>query len=190
MYEWFKYKNKTIHPVQMPEEGNMTTTPTANLKAKSSDDNLSIDPSDASEKENEVSAESLTLGTQRKRSLVSLPSEGEEDEFLFSRLTKQIKGHWSKIMENYPNTSMLFRTSTTEKSDNETKEQNGISKVNRTDSITTSTSASTAIIEPQLISSAIKSVFLLPNFSCKRDDEGRRSVPFISSLLQVTKSIY
>ena len=165
----------------------------SNLKAKTSDVNLSIDPS---EKDKDIPELSLNSGKQRKRSMVSLPSEGEEEEFMFSRLKKQIKSHWAKIRETYPNNSMLFKTSVTkEEKESETKEEEPdstcTSNVNRSESINGSTStlvslSSIASVEQQLISCAIKSAFLLPNFSCKRDDEGRRCVPFISSLLQVS----
>ena len=137
--------------------------------------------------------------------MVSLPSEGEEeDEFMFSRLKKQIKSHWNKIKESYPNSSMLFRTPTlkesTESEIEEVQPETTTLRANRSESIKSSLSSSTAAssltsnssivnVEQHLISSALKSAFLLPIFSCKRDDEGRRGVPFISSLLQVVTLI-
>lgn len=145
-----------------------------NLKAKNSDENLST-PQENTE-------------TMRKRSLVSLPTEdGEEDEFLFIRLRKQIKGHWDKIMEN----GIIFRPRHHESTSNNTQ-NNHPSEITRIDSVrtessvaTTSTTSTIGLVEQSLLSSTIKSVLLLPAFSCKRDDEDRRVVPFISSLLRV-----
>lgn len=160
-------------PNQKPEEL------MKNLKAKNSDENLT----------STTSAVAIEPEKIRKRSMVSLPTEGEEeDEFLFIRLRKQIKGHWDKIMENG---NMFFRPQHNNQSTATAHE----TEINRTDSVkttTTATSTSTspstttnAPVENNLISSSIKSVFLLPAFSCNRDDEGRKVVPFISSLLQV-----
>lgn len=148
------------------------------LKSKISDDNLST-PVD-----NEVGPiDGPSFERTRKRSLVSLPggeeSEGE-DEFLFIRLRKQFKRHWNKIIEQYPNGSSLFRSPLSHNNDSELARTASVQT-----SSTTSSLASSVAKEQSLLSSAIKSSFLLPAFSCKMDDEGRRSVPFISSLLQV-----
>lgn len=168
--------NRTL---QLKEKKMPTSKPIniSNVKAKLSDENLSL--------EKDILDSPIDVGKQRKRSVVSLPSEGEEeDEFMFSQLKKQIKSHWNKIMENYPNSSMFFRTPTlkAEAINEEKSEKDGTAI-----SHTTSSSISSVDFEQNLLGSAMKSVFLLPNFSCKRDDNGRRCVPFISSLLQVTK---
>lgn len=163
-----------------PKPNQLTSNPEeilTNVKAKISDENLI----------NTVEPDKM-----KKRSLVSLPTEGEEeDEFLFIRLRKQIKGHWDKIMENG---TLFFRPHHTTHSNIAVAGEN---EIIRTDSMktnnsttTTSTIASTASsaiapAENNLFSSSIKSIFLLPAFSCNRDDEGRKIVPFISSLLQV-----
>lgn len=141
-----------------------------NLKEKNSQENLS------------------TVGSSekmRKRSMLSIPTEGEEeDEFLFIRLRKQIKGHWDKIMERHPNGNLFFRPV----NDNKTEESEEVStsvpsiQSNETPISITSTLAP---VEQNFLGAAIKSSLLLPAFSCKRDDEGRKIVPFISSLLQV-----
>lgn len=153
-----------------------------NLKAKNSDENLT----------STTTAVAIEPEKIRKRSMVSLPTEGEEDdEFLFIRLRKQIKGHWDKIMENG---NMFFRPH----HNNQNTAAAHETEINRTDSVkttTTTTSTNTSSsstttntpVENNLISSSIKSVFLLPAFSCNRDDEGRKVVPFISSLLQVNQ---
>lgn len=164
---------------------------TSKVTTKSLTENLSVDLS-----EKDTVDPPIELGKQRKRSMVSLPSEGEEeDEFLFIRLKKQIKNHWTKIMENYPHSSMFFKTPTLKNFvANESKAENlelSSSPVKSSVSFSATTSSLTsnssfAKFEPKLLSYAIKSAFLLPSFSCKRDDEGRRCVPFISSLLQVT----
>lgn len=166
---------------------------TSKVTTKSLTENLSVD---LSEKDT-ADPQQIELGKQRKRSMVSLPSEGEEeDEFLFIRLKKQIKNHWTKIMVNYPHSSMFFKTPTLKNVvANESKAENhelssspvkSSVSFSATISSLTSNSSSIAKFEPKLLSYAIKSAFLLPSFSCKRDDEGRRCVPFISSLLQVT----
>jgi hypothetical protein len=158
-------------PIPSPENSEETLT---NLKAKNSDENLMT---------TSVIVEPEKI---KKRSMISLPTEGEEeDEFLFIRLRKQIKGHWDKIMENG---NMLFRPQHNSHNSHDTE-------INRSDSVkttTTVTSTSTSSsattkspVENNFFSSSIKSVLLLPAFSCNRDDEGRKVVPFISSLLQV-----
>jgi len=143
-----------------------------NLKAKNSDENLTT---------------AVEPDKIKKRPMVSLPTEGEEeDEFLFIRLRKQIKGHWDKIIENG---TLFFRPH------HSMQHNNGETDIIRTDSNKTNASTTTiasttsssiiAQVENNLLSSSIKSVLLLPAFSCNRDDEGRKIVPFISSLLQV-----
>lgn len=142
-----------------------------NIKTKNSDENLTI-----------------PIEKTRKRSLVSLPTEGEEeDEFLFSRLKKQIKGHWDKIIERYPNGGLFLRPHRTHNTTDQEITRNDSVRTTQTNSSTSTTASASAIanFEQNFLSSAIKSVLLLPAFSCKRDDEGRRGVPFISSLLQV-----
>ena len=164
---------------------------TSNVKLRNSDLNLATDPS-----EKDVVEIPLETGKQRKRSVLSLPSEGEEEEeYLFSRLKKQIKSHWTKIVENYPHNSMFFKTPRQEENEISNDQPEPLNAMKSSSSISTTNSpvisnSSLVNVERYLLSSAIKSVFLLPNFSSKRDDEGRRCVPFISSLLQVTLFVF
>lgn len=155
----------------------------SNLKAKTSDENLILPPSETESEQTLKAHEKV-----KKRSLVSLSGDEneEDDDFMFMRLKKQIKNHWDKLLVHYPNTSSLFKSPQPQHDQPVTTTV----AVARNNSISTTNSSSTtksAAIhqEPCLLSSAIKSALLLPGFSCKRDDEGHRTVPFISSLLEV-----
>lgn len=155
----------------------------SNLKAKNSEENLS--PQIAHDAE-------IQVEKMRKRSLGSLPtgeSEEEEDEYMFIRLKKHIKGHWDKIMERYPNGKLFFKPAITTPTIEPPPDE-----VSRSDSVRThqtdSSATSTTLFDHNLLSSAIKSVMLLPAFSLKKDDEGRRPVPFISSILQVHDIVF
>ena len=153
-----------------------------NIKARHSDENLSIAP-----------GQSLPCPVNerlRKRSIVSSlqggSSEGE-DEFLFIRMRKHIKSHWKKIMEHNPNGTSIFKSPQPATSNAQISRNNSINSTTLTVEPTVS---SAALFEQTEISSAIKSALLLPSFSCKRDDEGRPIVPFISSFLQVSRVLY
>lgn len=154
-----------------------------NLKAKNSDEKLNL-PSE-SEPETTINVE-----TMKKRSLVSLPGGAEseeEDEFLFIRLRKQIKSHWNKIMEHTSNGTNFFRSPQPQPEASITRtSSNSNTNTSTTSSITTGNSQADPMA---LLNSAIKSAFLIPALSCKRDDEGRRPVPFLSSLLQVNSKL-
>ncbi len=147
------------------------------LKAKNSDDNLNL----TNEPESETPSSHIKI---KKRSLVSLPGEEseEEDEFLFIRLKKHIKNHWDKLMEHYPNGNIFFKSPQIQ------TDQIIARNISTSTNSSASTKSAAIHYQPSLLSSAIKSTLLLPGFSCKRDDEGHRTVPFISSLLEVNEN--
>lgn len=156
----------------------------SNLKAKNSNENLG--PEMAQEAESQIE-------NMRKRSLESssagaVENVEEEDEYMFIRLKKHIKGHWNKIIEKYPNGKFFFKPKTPPSTAIEIEiEPTSQVEVTRSDSVTTNqTATSTTLYDHNLFSSAVKSVMLLSAFSLKKDDEGRKPVPFISSILQVS----
>ena len=172
------------------EYSNNQNDPAPNLKAKVSDENLNV--IEEIKEDEKAPEQPVNFQNQRKRSIVSLPEEVEsEDQFLFLRLRKQIKGHWNKLIERYPNGNLFHRTSQAEQKSAESTNSDNIenpenpSEIVRTDSVRSSASIDD---ETGIVGSQVKSLFLLPAFSCKRDDEGRRVVPFISSLLEVKYS--
>ena len=163
-----------------------------NLKARNSDGNvvsnqIEMESEEASgliainaiqQKEKEKAEKRI-----RKKSVISIPEvEGEDeidDEFLFIRLRKQIRNHWKKITKNYPNGKVFFRP-------NLSTESISISQAQLpTESTEPSIGNKNLNSNELLIGGIFKSVILLPAYACKRDDEGRRTVPLISSLLQV-----
>ena len=170
------------------EKSKSPNNPLPNLKARVSDENLNNSVEQVSEDE-KAPVELRSFDNQRKRSLVSLSEEVEsEEQFLFLRLRKQIKSHWNKLVERYPNGNLFHRTPQAEQKTNESADPEN-PEIVRTDSTRSSSSTTSTDALPSILSSQIKSVFLLPAFSCKRDDEGRRGVPFISCLLEVNNSI-
>jgi hypothetical protein len=179
--------------------------PLPTLKSHESDENLSSAITSENELDKTAKASSSMEKGIKKRGLSAISDDEEtssnadnshknnekedeedDDEFLFIRLRKHIKTHWDKIMERYPNNGAFFRPfnrpteatvdgGTSIKSHSSTVEEENLSQ------------ASLLIHENEhnLLASTIKSLLLLPSFTCKRDDEGRRNVPLISSLLQV-----
>lgn len=143
----------------------------------------------------------------RKLSAVSLPSqyeqnentgdqEDQEDEFLFLRLGKKIRVHWDKIVERYP--SRFFRRTILTSGDGTSASTSALSAVSVGVSDGSNFLKSSTISEDSLLTSGnqvdfdlvigglIKSIFLLPGYSLKRDeDEKRRMVPLISSILEI-----
>lgn len=124
----------------------------------------------------------------RKMSVISIPAEVEgedevDDEFLFIRLKKQIRNHWKKITEHYPNGKIFFRPNlSTESMISEA--QTGPINSQLSEALGLNQNVNMNDLD-LLIGGLFKSIILLPVYACKRDDEGRRTVPLISSLLQV-----
>lgn len=160
------------------------------IKARNSDENLS----NQMETEKEIDSVSGPIAEKRRRkmSALSIPveveSEGEvNDEFLFIRLKKQIKNHWHKITERYPNGKFFFRP-------NLSGESISISQVHAHPNSPRSSSMTVESLErikeqasnDLFTGGLFKSLILLPVYACKRDDEGRKTVPLISLLLQVS----
>ncbi len=103
------------------------------------------------------------------RSLVKVHEE-DADDFLFRRLGKQLKGHWTKLLERYPQ-GFFHHSQDDKKSD-----------------ISPESTCSMLSLEPgnmTLPLKAAKSALFLPHFGIQNSDESRPVVPFISDLLQV-----
>ena len=164
---------------------NLTSSPNSLNEQKQEEEEALDSLSDSSSMEkglkkrplNEVSDDEKSSETEHENNNVNQVEEDDDDEFLFIRLRKQIKTHWNKIIEAYPNNALFFRP------------KPAVAVTNDLQSLASENISQASLLVHEtghgLRSSANKSLFLLPSFSCKRDDEGRRTVPLISSLLQV-----
>lgn len=113
---------------------------------------------------------SVMTSSPISRSLVKVPDD-EGDEFLFRRLGKQLKGHWQKLLDRYPQGFFHSRHQTENAADGSPE-----------------SIASIISAEPEEISlpvKAAKSALFLPHFGIQKSDDSRPVVPFICDLLQV-----